>query len=370
MNEFVKVQKNLGENCSWKIFLSDENVIRYEMSLRNEELQNVNELYLKSANIPFSVLFLQSVKYLKEMYYQKAFFLCDSQLTYPLFKRLNHLKLDLNNLIVFEPFLLVSCKKKYFRLFWSFYSLCCFQYWSFKLPAEVCILKSDYFHEKNPFIVSFYLKHFLDIARLSNDGKNRKLVVQFFQNLDSFAETKTSQHSEKYFSFSNLVVDFEMKRDKSGIYFEIELDFVKFFQVFNPSAWFSISYRGDIWEEFLKYALQQGFSEKQMDFYMQQFFLFYSHLSLKDRYNSLPGDFSFLWIKDLIDPVLANSKRSKENKNKNKIYLTMICFLVEKYFPSFVLLSYEEPILSYEELLSMVDIPFQKICLRNRDESG
>jgi hypothetical protein len=81
ISSILLVQKNLGENCCWKIVLSNENVIRYEMSLRNEELQNVNELYLKSANIPFSLLFLQSVKYLKEMYYQKAFFLCDSQLT-------------------------------------------------------------------------------------------------------------------------------------------------------------------------------------------------------------------------------------------------------------------------------------------------
>lgn len=268
---------------------------------------------------------------------------------------------------IFRPSLLRCCKKENFRLFWAFYSLCCIQYWSFDLPPEVFYNSNfHYFHEKNPLIISFYVTDFLHQAGLSDHSKNRELVVQFFQNLDSFVETEAYEHSEKeYFSFSNWVVDLKRKRDKVGIYFEIELDPILFFQVFNPST-SGISYRVEIWVEFLKYAQQAGFTVKQMDVYMQSFFLFYSSLFRMENgfYNFVP----FLELKDSVDPVVKNSTESKENKKKNKIYLTIICFLLEYCLPDFVLLLDKKAILSPQELLSQPVIPFSKIYLRFRYE--
>jgi hypothetical protein len=211
------------------------------------------------------------------------------------------------------------------------------------------------------------LKEFLCQAGLSNHGKNRELVVQFFQNLDSFAETEAYEHSEKeYFSFSNLVVDLKRKRDKVGIYFEIELDPILFLQVFNPST-SGISYRVEIWAEFLKYAQQAGFTVKQMDVYMQSFFLFYSSLFRMENgfYNFVP----FLELKESVDPVIKNSTESKENKNKNKIYLMMVCFIQNHCGFSTIILVLDGKVISSgkaeKELLSMVDIPFQEIYLKN-----
>jgi len=272
---------------------------------------------------------------------------------------------SLTKKVIFRPFLLRCSKKENFRLFWAFYSLCCIQYWSFDLPAEVFEnSNSDYFDETNSFIISFSLKDFLSQAGLSDQNKNRKLAVTFFQNLDSFAETEAYEHSEKeYFSFSNLVVDFKRKRDKLGIYFEIELDPILFLQVFNPST-SGISYRVEIWAEFLKYAQQAGFTVKQMDVYMQSFFLFYSHLSVKERYYGFFEAVPFLELKNLIEPVVKNSK---ENKNKNKIYLIIICFLLEYCLPDLVLLLDKKAILSPQELLSQPLIPFSIICLINRN---
>jgi len=337
--------------------------------LRNEELQEINEIYQrKSTHIPFHVLFSKSVRYFSEMYYRKAFFLCDSQLTYPLFKKLDHIKLSLNDLIVFQPFLLGSCKKKHFRFLWAFYSLCCREYWSCDFPPEVfCSSNSNYFDEKNPFIISFYVTDFLDQARLTKHTKNRKFAVEFFQDLNSSVETETSEE-KKYFPFSSLVVDLETKRDKFGIYFEIKLDSAKFFEFFTPLSLSAICYRIDVWVDFLKYAQQAGFSEKQLNFYMQQFFLFYTYLSVKQRYYGFFEAVPFLELKDLVDPVVQNSKESKENKNKNKIYVMIVCFLLESRLPDFVLLLDKKAIVSHQEFLSQRDIPFSKISLRFRDE--
>jgi hypothetical protein len=275
---------------------------------------------------------------------------------------------SLTKKVIFRPFLLRCSKKENFRLFWAFYSLCCIQYWSFDLPAEVFEnSNSDYFDEKNSLIISFSLKEFLCQAGLSNDSKNKKLAVTFFQNLDSFAETEAYEHSEKeYFSFSNLVVDFKRKRDKLGIYFEIELDPRLLLQVFNPST-SGISYRVEIWAEFLKYAQQAGFTVKQMDVYMQSFFLFYSSLFRMENgfYNFVP----FLELKESVDPVIKNSTESKENKAKTKIYLMMVCFIQNHCGFSTIILVLDGKVISSgkaeKELLSMVDIPFQEIYLKN-----
>ncbi len=321
--------KSLGRNSNWKISSPDKNVIRYTLWLRNEGLQEINEIYQRnSAYIPFKVLFFKMHTYLYAIYLRKAFSVVIYPLTYPLFEYLNHIKLDLNDLVIFEPSLLGSCKKKHFRFLWAFYSLCCRQYWSFDLPAEVlCSSNSDYFDEKNPFIVSFYITDFLHQARLTNHSKNRKFAVEFFQDLNSCVETEISEE-KKYFPFSSLVVDFKTKRDTRRILVEIKLDSAKFFEFFNPLSLYSINYRDEIWIKFLEYALQQGFTVKQMDVYMQQFFLFYSHLSVKERYYGFFEAVPFLELKNLIEPVVKNSKESKENKNKNKIYLTIICFLL------------------------------------------
>jgi len=360
--------KSLGKEASWKICSPAKDFIRYELSLESDELEKLNHIEVSS----FNVFFLQFMKSLNEIYSQKAFFLIISDLTTPLFKTLNHRKFQLfcrkvPNSVILNPFLLGSCKKKNFRLFWSFYSLCCLKYWSFNLPFEICIYNLNYFSSKNPFIISFSLKEFLSEAGLSNQGKNRKLAVTFFQNLESFVEIEALEHSAVetgYFPFSSLVLDFKMKRNIFGIYFEIELDPIKFFQVFNPSSSSSISYRASIWVDFLRYALQQGFTEKQLNSYMQSFFLFYAVLfQLSNTYfEAIP----FLGLKHKVDPVSGNSRTCKKDRNRNKIYLSMVCFILEVYPSDIEILSYGKPILSHQELLSMVDIPFQEICLRNR----
>ena len=365
ISSILLLGKNLGKNSRWKIFSPAKNVMRYELSLRNEELQEINEIYQrKSGNIPFHVFFFKSVSYLNKMYYRKAFFLVDSYVTSPLLKKLDHIKLRLNDLIVFHPFLLGSCKKKHFRFLWAFYSLCCRQYWSFDFPPEVfCSSNSDYFDEKNPFMISFYLSDFLHQVRLTNQNKNRKFAVEFFQDLNSCVETETSEENE-YFPFSKLLVDCEIKRNKDGIFFKIKIDSKKFFEFFTPLSLSSIGYRTDIWVEFLKYGQQNGFSEKELNFYMQQFFIFFTYLSVKHRYYGFFEAFPFIELKNFLDPVVKNSKESKENKNK--IYLTIICFLLEYCLPDFVLLSDKKVILSPQELLSQPVIPFSKICLINR----
>jgi len=129
----------------------------------------------------------------------------------------------------------------------------------------------------------------------------------------------------------------------------------------------SIGYRTDIWVEFLKYGQQNGFSEKELNFYMQQFFIFFTYLSVKHRYYGFFEAFPFIELKNFLDPVVKNSKESKENKNK--IYLTIICFLLEYCLPDFVLLLDKKAILSPQELLSQPVIPFSKICLINRNET-
>jgi len=357
--------KSLGEDSRWKIFSPYERFMIYELSLEKDELQKVNEIYQRKSNLSimdFNVLFFESVRYLNEMYYQKAFFVCDSFVTYPLLNELHHLKRDLNDLIIFQPSLLGSCKKRNFRLFWAFYSLCCLNYWSFKLPPEICIYHSNNFSEKNPLMISFYLSDFLSQARLSDQNKNRDLVIRFFLDFNSAVETG-------YFNFSSLVLDVAMKRNKGGIYFQIELNPVAFFKVFNPSVWFSTHYYGDIWAEFLKYAQQEGFTEKQMHFYMQAFFVFYSKIFILERYKSFLEIVPFKDFEDCVEPVSDNSKGSKEKKIKHKIYLTMICFLVEKCFRKFILRLYGKRILSYEELLSMPKIPFYGIDVLKRDQS-
>ena len=67
----------------------------------------------------------------------------------------------------------------------------------------------------------------------------------------------------------------------------------------------------------------------------------------------------FLGLKHKVDPVSGNSRTCKKDRNRNKIYLSMVCFILEVYPSDIEILSYGKPILSHQELLSMVDIPFQ-----------